>query len=61
MIPFKNATKVTPSIFCTFFRFLYIRGQTVKKCDFAGDETFLLSIQFLWVFLHLIPLNETFQ
>ena len=58
----KNATKVTSSIFCSFFRFLYKRGQRVKKMWFCRRWKFFIFHPILMgFFLHLIPLNESFQ
>ena len=62
MIPHEKCNKSYSKHFfvkCTVFCMKGVKG--FKKCDFAGDVKFLFFIRFWWGFLHLIPLNESFQ
>ena len=62
MIPYEKCNKSYPKHFFVKINVFCVKGvKGFKKWDFAGDVKFLFFIRFWWGFLHLIPLNESFQ
>jgi len=62
MIPYDKCNRSYPKHFFVKINVFCVKGvKGFKKWDFAGDVKFLFFIWFWWGFLHLIPLNESFQ
>ena len=57
----KNAIKVTPSIFLKNLLFFSKRSKGLKNVILHQMRNFYFSSHFDGIFLHLFPLNESFQ